>query len=135
MAVFTAISSGSPFLLDNDPANGAAAQETTTVLSDGRLLVVWRDLTGGFGDLSGSAIVARNDAGTVPVVYRRQGDDNLLVEYGSMTLDIALRLRVHLLAEAVASARLPGLIDLTELFDFPTIRELARHLEGKIANS
>ena len=59
IAVFTAISSGSPFLLDNDPANGAAAQETTTVLSDGRLLVVWRDLTGGFGDLSGSAIVAK----------------------------------------------------------------------------
>ena len=27
----------------------------------------------------------------------------------------------------------PGLIDLTELFDFPTIAELALHLEGKIA--
>ncbi len=27
----------------------------------------------------------------------------------------------------------PGQVDLTELFDFPTIAELARHLEGKLA--
>jgi len=27
----------------------------------------------------------------------------------------------------------PGAVDLTELFDFPTIAELARHLEGKLA--
>ena len=27
----------------------------------------------------------------------------------------------------------PGKIDLTELFDFPTIGELATHLEGKLA--
>ena len=27
----------------------------------------------------------------------------------------------------------PGLIDLTELFDFPTIAELAQHLETKLA--
>jgi acyl-CoA synthetase (AMP-forming)/AMP-acid ligase II/aryl carrier-like protein len=29
--------------------------------------------------------------------------------------------------------RYPGLVDLTELFDFPTIAELARHLEDKLA--
>ncbi len=29
--------------------------------------------------------------------------------------------------------RYPGLVDLTELFDFPTIAELARHLEAKLA--
>ena len=29
----------------------------------------------------------------------------------------------------------PGLIDLTELFDFPTIAELAKHLESKLAMS
>jgi acyl-CoA synthetase (AMP-forming)/AMP-acid ligase II/acyl carrier protein len=28
----------------------------------------------------------------------------------------------------------PGQVDLTELFDFPTISELARHLEGKLAH-
>jgi acyl carrier protein len=27
----------------------------------------------------------------------------------------------------------PGLVDLTELFDFPTIGELAKHLEAKLA--
>ena len=27
----------------------------------------------------------------------------------------------------------PGLVDLTELFDFPTIAELSKHLEGKMA--
>jgi hypothetical protein len=27
----------------------------------------------------------------------------------------------------------PGLVDLTEMFDFPTIGELSRHLEGKLA--
>ena len=27
----------------------------------------------------------------------------------------------------------PGLIDLTELFDYPTIAELARHIESKLA--
>jgi hypothetical protein len=26
----------------------------------------------------------------------------------------------------------PGLIDLTELFDFPTIAQLAKHLETKL---
>jgi len=29
----------------------------------------------------------------------------------------------------------PGLVDLTELFDFPTIAELSRHLEGKLTAS
>jgi urea carboxylase len=76
---------------------------------------------------TGSAIVGRSEAGPVPVVYRRQGDDNLLVEYGEMTLDIALRLRVHLLMEAVQQAHLPGLIDLT-----PGIRSLQIHYDSAV---
>ena len=55
----------------------------------------------------GSAIVGMRDDGPVSVVYRRQGDDNLLVEYGPMALDIALRLRVHLLMQAVIEAQAP----------------------------
>ncbi|MCC8941364.1 urea carboxylase, partial [Bradyrhizobium sp. Arg68] len=73
----------------------------------------------------GSAIVGRNDDGPIPVVYRRAGDDNLLVEYGPMELDIALRLRVHVLAQALEAAKLPGLIDLT-----PGIRSLQIHYDG-----
>jgi urea carboxylase len=80
---------------------------------------------GGAGMAAGSPILARDETGPVPVAYRRQGDDNLLVEYGPMALDIGLRLRVHLLAEAVRSARLPGLIDLT-----PGIRSLQIHYDG-----
>ncbi|CAN7679528.1 urea carboxylase [Pararhizobium sp. LjRoot238] len=74
---------------------------------------------------AGSAIVGTRDDGPVSVVYRRQGDDNLLVEYGPMALDIALRLRVHLLMNAIIEARLPGLIDLT-----PGIRSLQIHYDG-----
>jgi urea carboxylase len=76
---------------------------------------------------AGSTIVGRRDDGPVPVVYRRQGDDNLLVEYGPMALDIALRLRVHLLMQAVVAARLPGVIDLT-----PGIRSLQIHYESSV---
>ena len=74
---------------------------------------------------TGSAIVSGHGDGPVPVIYRRQGEDNLLVEYGPMTLDIGLRLRVHLLMQAVQQARLPGLIDLT-----PGIRSLQINYDG-----
>ncbi|WP_037628423.1 5-oxoprolinase/urea amidolyase family protein [Streptomyces aureus] len=53
------------------------------------------------------------------VTYRRSGDDNLLVEFGPMQLDLALRMRVHALMEAVAAAGLDGVTDLT-----PGIRSL-----------
>lgn len=76
-------------------------------------------------DDKGSPIVGRREDGPVSVVYRRQGDDNLLVEYGPMMLDIALRLRAHLLMQAVTEARLPGIIDLT-----PGIRSLQIHYDG-----
>ena len=74
---------------------------------------------------AGSPIVGKLEALAVSVAYRRQGDDNLLVEYGPMILDIALRLRVHLLMQAVTEARLPGIIDLT-----PGIRSLQIHYDG-----
>ncbi|MGW1795947.1 5-oxoprolinase/urea amidolyase family protein [Streptomyces sp. NPDC001984] len=53
------------------------------------------------------------------VTYRRSGDDNLLVEFGPMQLDLALRMRVHALMEAVTAADLAGVTDLT-----PGIRSL-----------
>ena len=73
----------------------------------------------------GSPILAIGEPGPTQAVYRRQGDDNILVEYGPMALDIAVRLRVHLLASAVADAKLAGLIDLT-----PGIRSLQVHYDG-----
>lgn len=76
-------------------------------------------------EAAGSAVIGATEAGTVPVVYRRQGDDNLLVEYGPMQLDIGIRMRVHLLMQAVKEARLQGLIDLT-----PGIRSLQIHYDS-----
>jgi urea carboxylase len=43
------------------------------------------------------------------VTYRRGGDDNLLVEYGPMRLDLALRMRVHALMSALDGAGIPEL--------------------------
>ncbi|WP_326724231.1 5-oxoprolinase/urea amidolyase family protein [Streptomyces sp. NBC_00243] len=71
----------------------------------------------------GSARAAIVDGGVLArdgdVTYRRSGDDNLLVEFGPMQLDLALRMRVHALMEAVAGAALDGVTDLT-----PGIRSL-----------
>ncbi|MFJ8868938.1 urea carboxylase [Streptomyces sp. NPDC102473] len=53
------------------------------------------------------------------VTYRRSGDDNLLVEFGPMQLDLALRMRVHALAEALGEGGPHGITDLT-----PGIRSL-----------
>ncbi len=53
------------------------------------------------------------------VTYRRIGDDNILVEYGEMRLDLALRARAHALHHALEQHRPDGLIDLT-----PGIRSL-----------
>lgn len=76
-------------------------------------------------EAAGSAVIGATEAGSVPIVYRRQGDDNLLVEYGPMQLDIGIRMRVHLLMQAVKEARLQGLIDLT-----PGIRSLQIHYDS-----
>ncbi|NEB02306.1 5-oxoprolinase/urea amidolyase family protein [Streptomyces sp. SID13726] len=71
----------------------------------------------------GSARPAIVDGGILArdgdVTYRRSGDDNLLVEFGPMQLDLALRMRVHALMEAVAEHGPEGITDLT-----PGIRSL-----------
>ena len=57
--------------------------------------------------------------GRPAVTYRRSGDDNLLVEYGDMILDLSLRARVHALHQHIEELRVPGIVDLT-----PGIRSL-----------
>jgi urea carboxylase len=56
------------------------------------------------------------------VVYRRDGDDYLLVEYGPPVLDLGLRLRAHALMEALEREQIDGIVDLT-----PGIRSLQVH--------
>ncbi len=58
------------------------------------------------------------------VVYRRDGDDYLLVEYGPPVLDLGLRLRAHALMVALDGRREPGIINLT-----PGIRSLQIHYD------
>jgi urea carboxylase len=61
------------------------------------------------------------------VVYRRQGDRHLLVEYGPIVLDLELRLRVHALMFELQAMALPGIIDIT-----PGIRSLQVHYDARI---
>ncbi|WP_425297720.1 urea carboxylase [Nocardia asiatica] len=61
------------------------------------------------------------------VRYLRGGDDNVLVEYGDMVLDLGLRMRVHALAEALAGAGLPGILDVT-----PGVRSLHIHFDPEV---
>jgi urea carboxylase len=53
------------------------------------------------------------------VTYRRDGDDNLLVEYGDLTLDLGLRMRVHALMTKLTEESPKGVLELT-----PGIRSL-----------
>ncbi|MPY63234.1 5-oxoprolinase/urea amidolyase family protein [Streptomyces spongiae] len=79
----------------------------------------------------GSARPAIVDGGVLArdgdITYRRSGDDNLLVEFGPMQLDLALRMRVHALMEAVAEAALDGVTDLT-----PGIRSLQIRTDSSV---
>ncbi|KQP57138.1 urea carboxylase [Agreia sp. Leaf283] len=59
------------------------------------------------------------------VTYRRDGDDNLLVEYGDLTLDLGLRMRVHALMERLQSESPQGVLELT-----PGIRSLQIHTDS-----
>ncbi len=69
-----------------------------------------------------------HEPGEVSITIRRSGDANLLVEYGEMRLDLAARMRVHALAEAIETARtagqLAGVLELT-----PGIRSLQVHVD------
>lgn len=60
------------------------------------------------------------------VTYRRDGDDNVLIEYGEQVLDLGLRMRVHALQQRLAEAAPAGIIDVT-----PGIRSLQIHTDAE----
>jgi urea carboxylase len=77
------------------------------------------------GPGDGGVLGRREESDDAPsVTWRRAGDDNLLVEYGPMTLDLGLRMRVHALAERIEAERLEGIVDLTA-----GIRSLQVHVD------
>lgn len=62
------------------------------------------------------------------VVYRQAGDRYLLVEYGPLMLDIALRFRVQALMNWLQEQHVNGIIDLT-----PGIRSLQIHFDEHLS--
>ncbi|MCE9648493.1 MAG: urea carboxylase [Parvibaculum sp.] len=73
---------------------------------------------------AGQAILGRFDDLDVAVTYRRAGDDYLLIEYGPMVLDFALRFRAHAMMQALGERRVPGIVEMT-----PGIRSLQIHFD------
>ena len=58
------------------------------------------------------------------VMYRQAGDSYLLVEYGDMELDLAFRVRIHSLMEAIDDRELEGILELS-----PGVRSLQIHFD------
>ncbi|MEC5199333.1 urea carboxylase [Arthrobacter sp. PL16] len=83
------------------------------------------------GDLD-DGVLARvaEEPGRPAVTYRRSGDDNLLVEYGDMVLDLGLRARVHALHQSIEQMRLTGVVDLT-----PGIRSLQIRVDPTVLST
>ncbi len=63
------------------------------------------------------------------VCYRQSGEDNVLIEYGEPTLDLALRFRVQALLDTLQADPLPEVIDLT-----PGVRSLQVHFDSRRTN-
>ncbi|MEG1038783.1 MAG: urea carboxylase [Pseudomonas sp.] len=61
------------------------------------------------------------------VTYRQAGDAYVLMEYGDNVLDLALRLRVHLLMEALKANPLPGVEELA-----PGVRSLQVRYNSRV---
>jgi len=59
-----------------------------------------------------------------PITIRCSGDENLLVEYGALELDLLLRFQVHALMQAIQESGAIPVMDLT-----PGIRSLQVHLD------
>nr|WP_154325332.1 urea carboxylase [Pantoea sp. 201603H] len=69
---------------------------------------------------SATLLAAVKATSTTPTaVYRQAGDNYVLIEYGDNVLDLALRLRVHLLMNAIREAAQPGIEELS-----PGVRSL-----------
>lgn len=61
------------------------------------------------------------------IVYRQAGDDYLLLEYGENVLDLALRMRVHLLMQNLQADPLPAIQELS-----PGVRSLQVRYDKRV---
>ncbi|MEB3063450.1 5-oxoprolinase/urea amidolyase family protein [[Mycobacterium] zoologicum] len=71
------------------------------------------------GDADDGVLTRHTGRDGTAVTMRRAGDGGILLEYGPMTLDLALRARVQVLYDQVRERGLPGLAELT-----PGVRSL-----------
>lgn len=76
------------------------------------------------------AVLARIGDLETEVTYRRAGDDYLLVEYGPIVLDFALRFRAHAMMMALEDRAPEGIIEMT-----PGIRSLQIHFDPDVLPS
>lgn len=65
--------------------------------------------------------------GRPAVAYRQAGDRYVLIEYGPMELDLALRMRVHALMQALRARPVPGILELS-----PGVRSLQVHYDSRV---
>lgn len=75
---------------------------------------------------SGGDRILAAEGHPVGVTYRPAGDRYLLVEYGPMVLDLALRFRVQALLDWLTEQRIPGIREMT-----PGVRSLQLHYEPR----
>lgn len=77
---------------------------------------------------SATIVASRAPDGHHPLVtYRQAGDAYLLLEYGENVLDLALRLRVYLMMEALKAQPIAGIIELS-----PGVRSLQINYDAKV---
>ncbi|MBS0365646.1 MAG: non-ribosomal peptide synthetase [Proteobacteria bacterium] len=107
-------------LLEENYGSGEFAEELAE-------LAALRAAQGGSSAQSGNEIESRLQAICDSALGgRRLGVDDNLFEIGASSLKL---IEIH---EQI-DREFPGKVDLTELFDYPTIGELARHLQAKLA--
>jgi acyl-CoA synthetase (AMP-forming)/AMP-acid ligase II/aryl carrier-like protein len=108
-------------LLEEDYVNGVYAAELAELAS------LRATLEAAGGAKATSSEIERRIKDICDAALERNIDvhDNLF-ELGASSLKL---IEIHEQMDKVY----PGMVDLTELFDFPTIAELSRHLEGKLA--
>ncbi len=69
------------------------------------------------------AVISKGVADNIEYIIRLDGEENILIEFGKMELNIELRFRAHILMELLKKSSLP-IIDMT-----PGIRSLQVHLD------
>lgn len=80
------------------------------------------------GTPSATILAELPSSGAQPrAVYRQAGDAYILLEYGDNVLDLALRLRVHLLMEALKAEAIAGLEELA-----PGVRSLQLRYDSRV---